>query len=527
MIIDNVIKIAQIVKDTCRAIGSKLGLSKSSVNRSQQKINNRSNIDGATFFETAEGQQWLIKLVVATIFVFGIIAGVGSERIAVFFSLISITAFIGLSTSSVKNIENQIEALILKYKTHWDEQVKDKASQLTITPGGDETFFDKLMIIVLMDLESGFIFAENIEEKRDHATWEKTSEPWLSKFKILRCFVSDKAKAILKLATKTLGINRVPDLFHIMNDVSSTMKFSFGRLIKTKNKLIKALQNKKEKGLYAVKTKVKIAALVCSIKNITYKQIQYQKNLRKLSLLLHPFSVLSNKAQVTSDVEKKMLQSITIIKSIKEELLMSDKQKKLNRAEKQIPAAAKQVDMWWHWVNTSLDNIELCPQEREWLLYYLMPYIYWKNQINKTRSKIIKRFYRLSMNSAKAQLDSHNLSKSLLNDHNFIFQWRSWAEEMCNIFLRTSSAIEGRNGWLSQIHFNGRGLSENRIHSQTAIHNYFLKRSDKSTACERLSGIRPDDLFKFIIENIGPLPEPRSRKPNKTMKPLVLKAVPA
>ena len=222
-----------------------------------------------------------------------------------------------------------------------------------------------------------------------------------------------------------------------------------------------------------------------------------------------------------------MLQSITIIKSIKEELLISDKQKKLNRAEKQIPAAAKQVDMWWHWVNTSLDNIELCPQEREWLLYYLMPYIYWKNQINKTRSKIIKRFYRLSMNSAKAQLGSHNLSKSLLNDHNFIFQWRSWAEEMCNIFLRTSSAIEGRNGWLSQIHFNGRGLSENRIHSQTAIHNYFLKRSDKSTACERLSGIRPDDLFKFIIENIGPLPEPRSRKPNKTMKPLVLKAVPA
>ena len=52
MIIDNVIKIAQLGKETCRAIGAKLGLSKSSVNRSQQKINKRSHIEGATFFET-------------------------------------------------------------------------------------------------------------------------------------------------------------------------------------------------------------------------------------------------------------------------------------------------------------------------------------------------------------------------------------------------------------------------------------------------------------------------------------------
>ena len=244
MIINNIVKIAQFGKSTCRSIGDKLGLSKSSVNRSQQKINKRSNIVGATFFETEEGQEWLIELVVATIFIFGIIAGVGSERIAVFFSLLSITTFVGLSSSSVKKIENQIETLILKYKIHWDEQVKNKASDLTITPGGDETFFENLMIIVLMDLQSGFIFTENIEEKRDHETWEKTSEPWLPKFKILRCFVSDKAKAILKLATKTLGINRIPDLFHIMFDISSTMKYSFTRLIKTENKSVDILRKK-------------------------------------------------------------------------------------------------------------------------------------------------------------------------------------------------------------------------------------------------------------------------------------------
>jgi hypothetical protein len=526
VIIDNVIKIAKFGTDTCRSIGSKLGLSKSSVNRSQQKINNRSDVDGAAFFETKDGQQWLIKMVVATIFVFGIIAGVGAERIAVFFSLLSINAFVGLSASSVKSIENQIDVLILKYKNIWDNKIKDKASELTITPGGDETFFESLMIIVLMDLQSGFIFTENIEEKRDHETWEKVSEPWLPKFKILRCFVSDKAKAILKLATKTLNITRIPDLFHIMNDISSTMKYSFSRLVKTKYKLIETLKKESANGLDTVKSKAKLAALLLSINNINHKQKQYQKNLRKLSLLLHPFSVLSNKEQTTEYIEKEMMKSISVIKSIKEEFSISDKQKKLNRAEKQIPDAAKQIDMWWQWIHTSLDNIDLSPQEKEWLLYYLMPSIYWKNQINKTRSKIIKRFYRLSLNSAKTKLDSHHLSQNLLNNKQFILKWECWAEEMSAIFLRTSSAIEGRNGWLSQIHFNGRGLSSDRIHSQTTIHNYFLKRSNGSTACERLSGIKPANLFEYIIENIGALPEPRKGKAKKCLNPLVLKAVP-
>ncbi len=98
---------------------------------------------------------------------------------------------------------------------------------------------------------------------------------------------------------------------------------------------------------------------------------------------------------------------------------------------------------------------------------------------------------------------------------------------MCRLFIRTTSAVEGRNGWLTQIHFNGRGLPEKRIQSQTAIHNYFLKRSDGTTACERLSGIKPDDMLAYILSNVDPLSQPRRRKVKGTTKPLILRGVPA
>ncbi len=88
-------------KHSCRKLAEIYDTSKSSVHRKQQKINSRSHIAGAAFFETEEGQQWLLRLVVATILIFGIIAGVGAERIAFFFSLIYISTFVSVSASSV------------------------------------------------------------------------------------------------------------------------------------------------------------------------------------------------------------------------------------------------------------------------------------------------------------------------------------------------------------------------------------------------------------------------------------------
>ena len=91
-----------------------------------------------------------------------------------------------------------------------------------------------------------------------------------------------------------------------------------------------------------------------------------------------------------------------------------------------------------------------------------------------------------------------------------------WANAMCSLFQRTSSAIEGRNGWLAQINVCGRGLTEKSLRSQTTIHNYFLKRQNGTTACERLSGIKLDYLFEFILKKIDKLSDSRVKKIDST-----------
>ncbi|MCF7986368.1 MAG: DUF6399 domain-containing protein [Methylovulum sp.] len=57
-----------------------------------------------------------------------------------------------------------------------------------------------------------------------------------------------------------------------------------------------------------------------------------------------------------------------------------------------------------------------------------------------------------------------------------IQRWLLRAENMARQFQRNSSAVEGRNGCLSQRVHNGRGLSQNRLTALTVIHNYDIKR---------------------------------------------------
>ncbi len=49
-------------------------------------------------------------------------------------------------------------------------------------------------------------------------------------------------------------------------------------------------------------------------------------------------------------------------------------------------------------------------------------------------------------------------------------------------FQRASSAVEGRNGFLSQMHHNGRGISGRRLKVLTVIHNFVIRRPDGTTA---------------------------------------------
>ena len=120
--------------------------------------------------------------------------------------------------------------------------------------------------------------------------------------------------------------------------------------------------------------------------------------------------------------------------------------------------------------------------------------------------------YQKAYEKAHQELLAHQLTLALTNVE--VEQWRDWASLMVAKFQRTTSAIEGRNGYLSRLHHSGRGLSESDLQVLTIVHNFDLRRTDSSTAAQRFFGRTFPELFPWLMEQMGDLPSPR--KPRKS-----------
>jgi hypothetical protein len=79
-----------------------------------------------------------------------------------------------------------------------------------------------------------------------------------------------------------------------------------------------------------------------------------------------------------------------------------------------------------------------------------------------------------------------------------------------DLFQRSSSCVEGRNGQLSLHHHGRHRLSDRKLAALTAVHNFHLRRTDGTTAAERFFGHAPELLFEQAIQRV-PLP-PRLRR---------------
>jgi len=143
-----------------------------------------------------------------------------------------------------------------------------------------------------------------------------------------------------------------------------------------------------------------------------------------------------------------------------------------------------------------------------WVLTCLLPVVY-NNKLTKPNSHL-KQAYHSALTHAQLAYRHDPVTLSLSPES--LQHWWSWAEWMVSKFQRTSSPVEGRNGYLSRIHHSARGLSQRRLQVLTVIHNFDLKRSDGSTAAQRLFGRQFPNLFDYLVEHMGDLPQPRKAR---------------
>lgn len=481
--------------------------------------------------ETEAGSAWLRLMVFSTLYQFGLKSGVGAESLSDFFTLVRVDTHVGVSPSAIRTQMNEMEQLLPQFQAECEKQISHQSRQ--VVAGLDETFFGEFIILVLMDLRSGYLLLEDITEDRRFDTWNEKAAPRLEQLGIeVTHAISDRARALIKMAVTGFKCESGADTFHAQYDMSRALGARIGKRVSTACKQLETAQNaenkatkKQDPGFKLFNRKVTRMSAQKKLDQAQQAQTDYHDNLQGIAEEVHPFSLIDSQINDAGKIEERLEKRAQAFEKIAIDQAINVSKKVMKKFRNQFSPLATSVTFWWLWVQETLQSLVVDQEMEAWLTTTLLPVIYWHHKMQHTKKPKTKKKYRQAWEQASDTFKADPFSTTLPESE--MEHWLTWADNTVRQFHRSSSAVEGRNGCLSQMYHNGRGLSQKRLKALTVIHNYGIKRVDGTTAAMRLFDTDFPDLFSWLLGEMGELPLPRKGRERKVSNPLKLIAVPS
>jgi Family of unknown function (DUF6399)/IclR helix-turn-helix domain len=505
-------------KQSVRRLAEQTGLSKSSVHRHLQAIDHRDRYPESSFWEMEAGRTWLLRLVVATLFVFGLKRGVGAETISEFFGRLHLEGHVGCSPSALRRVMHTLERLILETAVAWEQEGVAHGERRPVIGSVDETFLQRMML-VFMDLASGYLLMEEVAVERSFDTWYDRANGRLKTFGTeVLYLVSDRAKALVKLAHTGLGCLSIPDLFHLSHDLAKGYSLAiFGRLRQARQALEKAKkrletwqQNAQADHAQVEPAQALVADCATSVNHWQDVRCAWKEHLSNLSRIMHPWRLVDSTRQTSPEVECQLRAELQALETLIETNGLPMKKDILDKVRKQLAGISALVDFWWQTVRQDLAHMAMTPRWTTWAEELLLPLMYWQERLSRTRCPGQKAQITRVLQGVQDAFEGHPCTGQLTPE--LLAGWKEWAGEHARAFQRASSAVEGRNGYLSQMHHNHRGLPKRRYQVWTVLHNFDCRASDRTTPAARFFRRSFPDLFESVLSQIDELPLPRQRR---------------
>ena len=504
-------------KASIRHIAVQTGLSKSSVHRLGQAIARRDRHPESWLWETEEGRRWFLRLVVAVLYLFGLKRGVGAETMSEFFARLHLERHVGCSPSALRGMMEELERVILETAKAWEGEGVAGGETRPIIGAVDETFLERMMV-VFMDLVSGYLVIEEVADDRTYETWHTLVEARLEALGVRVLYlVSDRAKALIKLAETGLDCLSIPDLFHLIHDLVKSYALPLGRRLQQARRDLEQAQEHLRKCLVSPasapplhQAQARVEACVAEVTRWESVRLSYRRHLERVSLIVHPWRLGNSTRQSSQEVEQQLQAEITALETLVATHGLPVKSTTLDKVRKQLAGVAALIDFWWQGVEQDLEQVILTPRWRSWVEEALLPLAYWHLHVVHTRCPSRKAQLFEALQAVQDTFDRHPITQQLAPD--VLEGWKMWAAEQAKAFQRASSAVEGRNGYLSQMHHNHRGLPKRRYKVWTVLHNFDCRASDGTTPASRFFRRGFPDLFETVLSQIEDLPRPRERK---------------
>jgi len=507
----------------------------------QRKLEGNKDPNVVKFFESPSGQAWLHKMTLAAFMIFHKNGNSGIPDLHEFFEMSDVSTFVGTSVSALQKVSKTIDKKIHDYENEEVERLAENMPHKNITGALDENFIMDEMTLILMEPVSGYILSEQIEEKRDAETWHKVTQVGIKGLNVtIQQLVGDEASGLTKLATCTLKVLKGSDLFHIQQGITKGLTSYLARTLEQVKKKQEDLQKerlevfaklgdqlKQVEGIHELSKKgTKVGKRLLEIakeekanrKKIEIAEVQYktaQEARRNITDDYHPFNLDTGERQMPEAVKEKIEKSYATLEALANEAGCTDKQKKkLEKSKGSLGSMIAVLAFFFSFLALTIKSLGLNETQGQ-LFEHLTSIQYLKMCLKKVKKTKQKERITKAIKKLEEIISQNHLWGAI--SEGVQTEWWRRALECAQVFQRSSSCVEGRNGQLSLKFHAFRRINADSLKVLTVLHNFFIRRADGTTAAERFFGQKPRDLFTWLLDKVE-LPRPRKKHRRRAKK---------
>jgi Family of unknown function (DUF6399) len=485
------------------------------------------------FFESMPGLAFLHRLILALHVVFVEVGACGIRLVCLFLKLTGLDRFVGASYGTQQQVNRHVEEAIVAYQREETTRLAQEMPPKEITATQDETFTGGLCLVAIEPV-SNYILLEHTAEARDQDTWNALMKDALAG---LNCKViqstSDEAPGLLAYVEHHLGAHHSPDLFHVQHELSKAVaapmaakQRAAAKAVTTAAEQLSRVQEhiqhvdaqperrspgRPPKAVPSPEqAQQEVEATRQEYQRLTGQREQVSQSIRAIGHAYHfvdlDRGVRRNGKLIVSDIQH---QSDTIRTIAQQEGLSQACFDRIEKAERVVPKMQATIEFVSGYVRQQVQQLELTSPQSFAMHARLIP-SYYLERVAATRTVTQGQARRVLAERLRTSLfepDGPLGELSVLQQNHL----KAEAAKLAEVFQRSSSNVEGRNGYLSLRNHQLRGLDHPRKREcLTAMHNFFLTRADGTTAAERFFGQKPRSMFAAILASVEIPPAPLS-----------------
>ena len=487
----------------------------------------------AQFFQSGPGLAFLHRLVLALHLVCLEVGACGIRLVCLLLKLTGLDCFVAASYGTQQQVNLQVEQAIVDYRQTETTRLAKDMPRKTITVTQDETFTGGLCLVATEPM-SNFIILEQLAQTRDQDVWNELMTPALAQ---LNCEVmqstSDEAPGLLAYVEHHLGAHHSPDLFHVQHELSKAV---CAPLATKERAAAKAVTEARER-LDHIRARLESVgdppekrgpgrppqepmSLDHAQQTLDAARHEHDRLAQHREQVKHSIHAIGqayhfvdlkrggrrNGQLIADDIRVHME---TIRTAAQHEGLSSTALERIHKAERVVPKMQATIEFVAGYVRQQVDQLDLTSSTSFALHAKLIP-SYYLDRVAQTHTVKDGQPLRELADRLRAPLFEPGGALSQLSPK-LQTQLQQQAKTLAEVFQRSSSNVEGRNGYLSLRNHQLRGLDRPRKREcLTAVHNFFLTRSDGTTAAERFFGQKPRSMFAAILDSVDLPPAPRS-----------------